>query len=134
MRIRIIFGPKFLDKYEYKWYSDPNFWTNTNTNDIRTQIFGRIRIRIIFGFQFVVEYEYEYLYSNIIRIPNYSLTSAVSSIWPSWQIDFYHSLAFSKPASGNMKCKYATCNKSLVCLRVSYKNQKILDFLDFLIL
>ena len=52
---------------------------NTNTNNIRTQIFGRIRIRIIFGSQFVAEYEYEYLlfewYSNIIRIPNYSLTS-----------------------------------------------------------
>ena len=59
IRIWIIFGPKFLDEYEY--YSDPNFWTNTNTNNIRTKIFGRIRIRIIFGSQFVAEYEYEYL-------------------------------------------------------------------------
>ena len=89
IRIRIIFGPKFLDVYEYEYYSDPNFWTNTNTNNIWTQIFGRIRvriisdpnfwtnnirthifgpirIRIIFEFQFVAEYEYllfEY-YSN----------------------------------------------------------------------
>ena len=59
IRIRIIFGPKFLDEYEYEYYSDPNFWTNTNI--ILTQIFGRIQIRIIFGFQFVAEYEYEYL-------------------------------------------------------------------------
>ena len=34
-------------------------YLNTNTNNIRTQIFGRIRIRIIFGPKFLDQYEYE---------------------------------------------------------------------------
>ena len=62
----------FWTEYEYKYYSESEFWpntntnnirfsewANTNTNNIRAQIFGRIRIRIIFGFRIVPEYEYE---------------------------------------------------------------------------
>ena len=49
---------------------------NTNTNNIRTQIFGRIRIRIIFGFQFVAEYEYEYLLFEY-----YSNTELFAHLW-----------------------------------------------------
>ena len=58
IRIRIIFGPKFLDEYEYEYYSDPKFWTNTNMNNIWVSICGQIRIRI-----FVIRIIFEY-YSN----------------------------------------------------------------------
>ena len=47
-----------MDEYKYEYYSDPNFWTNTNTNNIRVSICGRIRIRII-----VIRIIFEY-YSN----------------------------------------------------------------------
>ena len=56
--MRIIFGPKFLDEYEYEYeyYSTPKFWTNTN--NIRVSICGRIWIRI-----FVIRIIFKY-YSN----------------------------------------------------------------------
>ena len=47
----------FWTEYKYEYYSESEFWPNTNTNNIRAQIFGRIRIRII-------------CYSNNIRILN----------------------------------------------------------------
>ena len=45
-------------EYEYEQYLDPNFWTNTNTNNIWVSICARIRIRI-----FVIRIKFEY-YSN----------------------------------------------------------------------
>ena len=49
---------------------DPKFWTNTNTNNIRTQNFGRIRIRI-FAIRIIFEYYsntelFAHLWYNII--------------------------------------------------------------------
>ena len=55
---------------EYEYYSESEFWpntnnirfsewANTNTNNIRAQIFGRTRIRIIFGFRTVPQYQHE---------------------------------------------------------------------------
>ena len=64
--IRIIFGFEKSPEYEYEYYSVLKNHPNTNTNIIRFENITRIRIRIsLFGLN----------YSNIIRIPNYSLTS-----------------------------------------------------------
>ena len=66
IRIRIIFGFEKSPEYEYEYYSVLKNHPNTNTNIIRFENISRIRIRIsLFGLN----------YSNIIRIPNYSLTS-----------------------------------------------------------
>ena len=85
-------------EYEYEYYSSSKKWPNTNTNIIRFEKITRIRIRILFGLKKSPEYEYEYYsvwkyrpntntnilvfeyYSNNIRIPNYSLTSAPSPL------------------------------------------------------
>ena len=45
IQIRILFGPKFLDEYEYEYYSDFNLWPNTNTNICYSN-----NIRIIFEY------------------------------------------------------------------------------------
>ena len=62
----MIFGFEKSSEYEYEYYSVLKNHLNTNTNIIRFENILRIRIRIsLFGLN----------YSNIIRIPNYSLTS-----------------------------------------------------------
>ena len=67
IRIRILFGFGKSCEYEYEQYSVLKNHPNTNTNSIRFENICRIRIRIsLFGLN----------YSNTIRIPNYSLTSA----------------------------------------------------------
>ena len=47
-RIRILFGPKFLDEYEYKYYSGFNLWPNTNTNICYSN-----NIQIIFEYRII---------------------------------------------------------------------------------
>ena len=44
---------------EYEYYSESEFWPNTNTNNIRFFQNERIRIRIIFVHKYLAEYEYE---------------------------------------------------------------------------
>ena len=57
-----------------------------------------------------------------------------SSIWPSWQIDFYHSLACSKPASTNVEVQIRNPKHILICVRVSRKPEylRFLGFLDLM--
>ena len=57
-----------------------------------------------------------------------------SSIWPSWQIDFYHSLACSKPASSSVEVQICNLKNIFVCERVSRKpgSLRLLGFLDFI--
>ena len=49
----------FWTEYEYEYYSESEFWPNTNTNNIRFFQNERIRIRIIFVHKYLAEYEYE---------------------------------------------------------------------------
>ena len=76
IRIRIIFGFEKSPEYEYEYYSVFKNHPNTNTNIIRFENIFRIRIRIsLFGLN----------YSNIIRIPNYSLTSETTDKACNWE-------------------------------------------------
>ena len=52
---------------DYAYNSGSEIWSNTNTNTIRVQKFGRIRIRILFEFRNLDEYEY---YSGSEILPN----------------------------------------------------------------
>ena len=49
----------FWTEYEYEYYSESEFWPNTNTNNIRFFQNERIRIRIIFVHKYLAEYEYK---------------------------------------------------------------------------
>ena len=115
-RTRIIFGPKFLDEYKHEYYSDPNFRTNTNMNNIRVSICGRIRIiviRIIFEY-----YSNTELFAHLCFYTNYILTGELKR--------GYNFISFRIPwLLFSSFCLYLLPNFALLIIQVKWEKKHL---------